>query len=164
MAIYSSVAFDLLALIGDNAAVATPAASASPTGFTYPPGFDITRSWVNLSPYSDAPGFGLAKGFPEGCELSEVHVLHRHAQRYPTAYPLDGNGMEKFAQKLVNYTKSDPDQKVGRGPLAFLNKWKYLLGMETLLPTGAATVAASGAEFWNQYGHLLYRAGRGKAV
>lgn len=136
---------------------------AGPTGTSYPSGFDMKTSWGNLSPYADSAGFGLDNGFPAECELSQVHVLHRHTQRYPTSWPLDGGAMEAFAEKVNQYSRNHPDQKVGSGPLSFLNAWKYVLGLDKLLPTGAATEATSGASFWSQYGRLLYRAGRGDA-
>lgn len=165
----------IFALVGSTAVLALPgtssspssssssssssAASAGPTGSSYPSGFDMTKSWGNLSPYIDSPGFSLSKGFPVECELSQVHVLHRHAQRYPTDYSNDGGSLARFAEKVASYAKKHPDTKVGSGPLEFLNHWDYLLGYDTLLPTGAATEDASGALFWSQYGRLLYRAG-----
>lgn len=169
MAIRNTTTGALVALIGVNAAMASPSSSASSasadsTGLTYPSGFDMKTSWGNLSPYADAPGFNISKGVPAQCELSQVHVLHRHAQRYPTSWPLDGVGMEDFAAKLTNYSKKHPDTKLGSGPLEFLNDWEYRLGLNTLLPSGAATEATSGALFWSEYGRLLYRAGSGDAA
>ncbi|PLB37546.1 histidine phosphatase family protein [Aspergillus candidus] len=140
------------------------AAPADPTGTTFPSEFDITRSWANLSPYQDAPGFSEPKGMPRGCELTQAHVLHRHAQRYPTESDLDGGGMEAFAKKLKNYEHKHQTSKIGHGPLSFLDDWEYLLGEDLLLPTGAATEATSGANIWSRYGRLLYHAGRGQAA
>lgn len=145
-------------------AVALPSASPGPTGLSYPSGFDMRTSWGHLSPYKDAPELNVSKGFPPECELSQVHVLHRHAQRYPTYFALDGEGMERFAQKLANYSQAHPDSKIGSGPLEFLNDWEYLLGLNTLLPTGAATESTSGALFWSEYGRLLYRANASQAA
>lgn len=167
----ASFAMVLLALSGSNAVLAAPnpppsstSSVVGPTGTSYPSGFDMKTSWGNLSPYADSPGFGIDKGFPAECELSQVHVLHRHAQRYPTSWPLDAGAMESFAQKVSNYTRDVPYRHLGSGPLLFLKDWQYVLGLDTLLPTGAATETASGALFWSQYGRLLYRAGRGDAV
>ena len=120
--------------------------------------------WGNLSPYTDSTGFGIDKGFPAECELSQVHVLHRHGQRYPSSWPTDGGAMQSFADKIANYSKQNPDKKVGSGPLSFLNDWEYVLGNNLLLPSGAAAEATAGALFWSQYGRLLYRAGRGDAI
>lgn len=125
--------------------------------------FDITTSWANISPYKDAKSFNLSKGYPQGCELSQVHILHRHAQRYPTASPLDGDGMEDFAAKVANYSKAHSNAAVGRGPLAFLSDWVYTLSLDLLVTTGASTEATAGANFWTNYGRLLYRAGPGVA-
>ncbi|KAJ5201744.1 uncharacterized protein N7498_006407 [Penicillium cinerascens] len=152
-------------LLGATLATLATAASSSapasaPTGATYASGFDMKRHWANLSPYKDANSFGVPNGIPEGCELSQVHVLHRHAERFPTNYPLDGEGMQDFAAKLSNYSKKHPGKAVGTGPLKFLNNWKYILGSDILMETGAATEATSGAHFWTQYGRLLYRADR----
>jgi hypothetical protein len=155
----------LLALVGSGACSTSVSSSAghAPTGTSYPSGFDITKSWGNLSPYVDAPGFGVPKGYPQGCELSQVHVLHRHAQRYPTESELDSGLVLTFASALQNATKKHPNTTIGTGPLSFLNEWNYLLGLETLLPSGAATEAAAGADFWSRYGRLLYRAPTGNA-
>ena len=102
-----SFATALSAISSSNAALAMPSPTSSsasfmadPTGTSYPLGFDMKTSWGNLSPYADSTGFGLDKGFPAECELSQVHVLHRHAQRYPTSWPLDGGAMEAFAEKV----------------------------------------------------------------
>ncbi|BAE62612.1 unnamed protein product [Aspergillus oryzae RIB40] len=134
--------------------------ASAPTGATYASGFDMTKSWANLSPYKNADTFGVPKGMPQGCELSQVHVLHRHAERFPTSNLLDGRGMGDFASKLVNYTKAKPGKMVAKGPLKFLNDWEYVIGENTLMENGAATEDASGADFWIKYGRLLYRPGR----
>lgn len=150
----------LLTTLAGLATIASAAESPAPTGTTYASGFDMTKSWANLSPYKDAKSFGVPSGVPSGCELSQVHVLHRHAERFPTDYPLDGEGMQDFAAKLANYTKAHPGRTVAKGPLEFLNDWEYVIGEDTLLESGAATEATSGASFWIKYGRLLYRAGR----
>lgn len=145
----------LIAALGLSSTVHPPA----PTGSHYPSGFDITRSWANLSPYQEAASFGLPKGVPQGCQLSQVHVLHRHAQRYPIGYFFDAEMTVNFSQKVTNYSKTHPGKNLGAGPLEFLDHWTYRIGKELLLMTGAAAEATSGAEFWNKYGRLLYRAG-----
>ncbi|KAI9925832.1 hypothetical protein MW887_005638 [Aspergillus wentii] len=144
-----------------SASISVPA--SAPTGATFASGFDMKTSWGNLSPYKEAGSFNVSKGVPGGCELSQVHVLHRHAQRYPTGAPLDGVPMESFHDKFVNYTRSHPNEAVGKGPLAFLNDWEYFLGEELLLTTGAATEATSGADTWAKYGRTVYRASPGEA-
>ncbi|KAJ5180942.1 Histidine phosphatase superfamily clade-2 [Penicillium capsulatum] len=166
MATLQSTVWALMAL--SNAALAMSstrsASAAAPTGTSYPSGFNMKTSWGNLSPYADATGFNISMGYPVECELSQAHVLHRHAQRYPTHWPLDGGWMESFGQKVANYSKKHPHAKVGRGALSFLDHWEYPLGKNTLTPIGAATEAASGAEFWSLYGRLLYHADAGQAT
>ncbi|KAL4862814.1 amidase signature domain-containing protein [Aspergillus spectabilis] len=75
---------------------------------TYP-----KSSWGNLSPYAHAPGFGLPKGAPQGCELAQVHILHRHAKRYPTDFVVDAGSMDVFASALRNASKRYPDTDIG---------------------------------------------------
>lgn len=142
-----------------TAASSVSTSAPAPTGATYESGFDITTNWANLSPYRDADGFNVPKGVPRGCELSQAHILHRHAQRYPTDSDLDGAGIKKFSQKVRNYSAAHPKSSVGRGPLAFLDNWESLLGEDLLLASGAATEATAGADAWAKYGRLLYRAG-----
>ncbi|KAE8148611.1 histidine phosphatase superfamily [Aspergillus avenaceus] len=155
-----------LAILADVGSTAPHASStliaptAEPTGATYASGFDMTKSWANLSPYKSAQGFGATRGVPRGCELSQVHVLHRHAERFPTSNLLDGKGMGDFASKLANYTKLHQKQAIANGPLQFLNDWEYVVGENTLMENGAATEDASGADFWIKYGRLLYRSGQ----
>jgi hypothetical protein len=157
------VCLTALAGMGSAAPHAAPTSSgpaSEATGASYKSGFDMTKSWANLSPYKNAPSFGIPKGMPQGCELSQVHVLHRHAERFPTSNLLDGKGMVDFASKLANYTKTHPGKPVAKGPLKFLNDWEYVIGENTLMENGAATEDTSGAHFWIKYGRLLYRPGR----
>ncbi|RAH63417.1 phytase [Aspergillus piperis CBS 112811] len=135
--------------------------TALTTNRTHP--FSLPSTWGNLSPYTPSPGFGIPPGTPQQCQLTQAHILHRHAQRYPTSYLLDADSMESFAQKLQNYTQSHPNSTLATGPLSFLNKWRYLMGTEALLPTGAATEATSGAFHWSRYGRVLYDAPAGMA-
>ncbi|KAJ5753066.1 histidine phosphatase superfamily [Penicillium odoratum] len=124
----------------------------TPTGARFESGFDMTKSWAQLTPYKSAD-WGVPKGVPKGerSELSQVHILHRHAQRYPTGMPMDGQVIQKFTEKLNGSIEAT-------GPLEFLNDWKYVVGLDELMRTGASTEATSGANFWLQYGRLLYRA------
>lgn len=52
--------------------------------------FDIFRSWGSLSPwYSIQRGkFGVDSGpeAPDTCNITGVHLLHRHGARYPADY------------------------------------------------------------------------------
>lgn len=70
-----------VAVTATATATSASAPAPGPTGSSYVSGFDMAKSWANLSPYKDADSFGVPSGVPQGCELSQVHVLHRHAQR-----------------------------------------------------------------------------------
>lgn len=139
------------------------AGSSAQTGATYPNGFDISKSWGNLSPYKDGD-FGIPKGFPRGCELLQAHVLHRHAERFPNPGFLNVDAIKGFYSKLNNYSRTHPNETIGHGPLGFLNDWAYLLGEDLLLASGAATEDTAGADFWRQYGRLLYYSEPGAAA
>lgn len=154
-----TVILALLSVINAVLAATDTAAESAPTGSTFPSGYDMKSGWSSLRPYADAEGFSVPSGVPIGCELAEVHVLHRHAQRYPSSYETDTT---TFASKIANYTSCRPG-RVGHGPLEFLNRWKYLLGTDVLLPFGAATEDTSGAAMWDKYGRLLYRAPAGQS-
>jgi hypothetical protein len=53
-------------------------------------GFDLFKEWGNLSPwYSVKRGaFGVDSdpGAPDGCNITGLHLLHRHGARYPTSW------------------------------------------------------------------------------
>ena len=58
--------------------------------------FDLFQHWGNLSPWFSVErgAFGLDSGpeTPETCEITGLHLLHRHGARYPTQY-----GMPDFS-------------------------------------------------------------------
>jgi hypothetical protein len=48
--------------------------------------FDVLSYLGNLSPMKSVHTFGLpgaSPQIPEGCELKQAHLLHRHGARYP---------------------------------------------------------------------------------
>jgi hypothetical protein len=125
---------------------------------------EISKYWGQITPYSDNPEnyFGVPDtGLPSNCQIEQVHVLQRHAQRFPTSGFDDGGWDEGLAAKLKNFTKAHPNQQF-KGPLAFLNSWEYLLGESYLTNIGATTEFAAGVSFWNRYGRTLYDAQAGQ--
>lgn len=131
----------------------------APTGFSYPSGFDITNNWGSLSPYFDSGSplgsmpaerqVGSAiKGIPQQCSLDQVHVLHRHAERYPT--PGIGGKMEAFAAKVKKM--KEPPAKV----FSWLDSWEYKLKQQLLVASGVGTEFQSGADFWESHGQQLF--------
>lgn len=134
--------------------------AAAPTGSTFHSGFDMKQNWGSFSPYFDtgpsfpgvdqpAPESGL-NGLSPQCSLKQVHILHRHAERFPT--PGQGRNMQKVANKLNSMTKPPAKQ------FEWLDKWEYKLGVDLLVPTGTATEFTSGAHFWATHGRHLFNA------
>lgn len=97
--------------------------------------FNPLRHWGNLSPWfsvdSAANGLpGASPRIPDGCELTQVHMLQRHGARYPAASDPPG----KFAAALFSAANSTGFNV--SGPLEFLDNWTYKLGGELLTPFG----------------------------
>src|ERR1700753_4027087 len=90
----------------------------------------ISQHWGQISPYSDNDDryFGVQDiGLPDGCGIEQVHILHRHAQRFPTSFYDDGLNNENFGQKILNWTTANASKQF-TGPLVFLNSYKYQMG------------------------------------
>lgn len=123
----------------------------------------VSRHWGQLSTYRDLPPhhFGVKKvGTPDGCQIEQVHLLHRHAERFPhPGDAQDGLNLEKFTEKVVGAIDRG---KAFEGPLGFLNTWRNILGGEYLTGIGAMAEIASGVQSWNQYGRILYNASEGQ--
>ncbi|EME49919.1 hypothetical protein DOTSEDRAFT_68663 [Dothistroma septosporum NZE10] len=120
----------------------------------------ISQYWGQISTYRDNPAsvFDVQDvGLPDGCQIEQAHTLQRHAQRFPTSAFDDGANDERFAQKVLNFTKANPNATFN-GPLSFLKHYEYRMGESYLTNIGAQTEFASGVQFWNQYGRLLYNA------
>src|SRR5689334_2709576 len=66
----------------------------------------ISRYWGQISPYNDNTDgfFGVQDlGLPDGCGIEQAHILHRHAERFPTGSYDDGLNNENFGQKVLNW-------------------------------------------------------------
>lgn len=115
--------------------------------------FDITKYWGNLSPWYSlsSADYGLPNASPlapEGCSVTQVHLLYRHGARYPTS----GAAPAQFAEKIANATKQGLEVS---GDLAFLSDWTYKLGGELLTPFGRSQEFLLGVQHRQLYGHLL---------
>ncbi|ODQ67930.1 phosphoglycerate mutase-like protein [Nadsonia fulvescens var. elongata DSM 6958] len=130
----------------------------APTGAIFHSGFQMKQNWGSISPYFDTganfPGISLEagsteSGFPQGYRLKQVHILHRHAERYPT--PGTGGRMKKFAEKL--YDSMDPEPL---DPIKWIQSWNYTLGEDLLVSSGLSTEFTAGSEFWATHGRHLY--------
>jgi len=90
-----------------------------------------------LSPYSPATGFGVDEyPLPPGAEIIQLQMLSRHGSRYPTL----NSSVEYFGDRLA----AAAGKFKAKGPLAFLNDWKYQLGAEILVPKGRQELFDSG--------------------
>lgn len=96
--------------------------------------FDITRYWGNGSPWWSVGGaWGLPQTTqvtPQGCELTQVHLLHRHGARYP-----NGDDVPTIFASEIHAAATSTGFNAS-GPLEFLNTWTYSLGAELLTPFG----------------------------
>ncbi|XAO23465.1 hypothetical protein I312_102243 [Cryptococcus bacillisporus CA1280] len=117
--------------------------------------FDVFKYWGNLSPWYSVPSsfYGLndtSPLVPDGCSITQVHLLYRHGARYPTS----GAGPSTFAAKLATATAQGGGFNA-TGDLSFLNTWTYKLGAELLTPFGRLQNFELGVAFRQQYGELL---------
>ncbi|KAF4623104.1 hypothetical protein D9613_002089 [Agrocybe pediades] len=114
--------------------------------------FDVLQHAGNLAPWQSVDSFGLPNAspvIPNGCELKQVHLLHRHGARYPTS---DG-GTASFAARL--HAAATGSGFSASGDLSFLNTWTYKLGAEILTPFGRSQLFNLGIGFRMKYGELL---------
>ncbi|VDB95974.1 unnamed protein product [Peniophora sp. CBMAI 1063] len=117
--------------------------------------FDMVRSWGSLTPWFSLPAdtWGLPESspvVPKGCEIEQVHIIHRHGARYPTS----GSGPSNFAAKLHNITVNGTGFSAS-GPAEFLNTWQFSLGAEILTPLGREQLYELGVNARVRYGALL---------
>ncbi|TFK38866.1 phosphoglycerate mutase-like protein [Crucibulum laeve] len=110
-----------------------------------------SKLWDTL-PVASVKSFGLPNTsplIPKDCELSEVHLLHRHGARYPS----DGSLRAAFAGAL-NAVATRGNLSAS-GPLNFINTWRYRLGAEILTPFGRSELFNLGVGFRMKYSDLL---------
>ncbi|KAF2675778.1 phosphoglycerate mutase-like protein [Lentithecium fluviatile CBS 122367] len=129
----------------DKATSHFPLVNLQPHGSSAGSAFDISKYWGNLSPWYSvhSADYGLPDASPlapEGCDITQMHLLYRHGARYPTS----GQGPSSFATKLANATKNGLSVS---GDLAFLGNWTYKLGAELLTPFGRSQNFLLGAAY-----------------
>ncbi|KAK8128817.1 histidine phosphatase superfamily [Apiospora sp. TS-2023a] len=115
--------------------------------------FNMKKSWGNLSPWYSVPSadYGLPGAsplIPEGCTITQLHLLYRHGARYPTSDAAPA----RFAEKIANATKKGFEVS---HELKFLADWTYKLGAELLTPFGRSQEFLLGLEHRQLYGELL---------
>ncbi|KAL1979715.1 hypothetical protein VTN96DRAFT_5259 [Rasamsonia emersonii] len=93
---------------------------------------------------------------PDGCTVDQVHLMSRHAERYPTR--------SAGGRHLALLTRIKATNTTVNGSLSFLNDWTYFTDdpsrdFEQLTTTGpyAGTLEAftTGVRFRTRYAHLL---------
>lgn len=97
--------------------------------------FDVIHHFGSLQPWFSIPSadYGLPDAspvIPNGCDIVQVHLLHRHGARYPS-----GSDPSSFATKLHEAANSGTHFEAN-GDLQFLRNWTYKLGAEILTPFG----------------------------
>ncbi|EGP87067.1 uncharacterized protein MYCGRDRAFT_109391 [Zymoseptoria tritici IPO323] len=120
--------------------------------------WNIKHHLGGISPwYARTPqGINGSHDVPPGCVVDQVHLMSRHAERFPTLAP--GIRMLELYQRLqhANITFT--------GDLAFVNTWNFLAPLpdqqfEQLTTTGpyAGTLSAfsAGVKLRTKYFHLL---------
>ncbi|KAK5725798.1 hypothetical protein LTR15_003988 [Elasticomyces elasticus] len=122
--------------------------------------WDIRYHMGGNSPWIPKINGTIAGGIdpPLGCRIDQVHVMARHAERYPTT--LSGIRMLELFQHIqhANVTL--------QGDLAFSNDWNFFMRdlehLENLVATGpnAGTLEAfeTGVKLRTRYEHLLEEA------
>lgn len=144
------------------------AAAIKPYHFT---DLDKIGTQTALFPYLGGAGphfsfpidFGIPKEVPEGCEMTQVQVIARHGERYPTKN--SGSKMMTTYYKLTNYTGTFNDS------LSFLNEnYEFFVqdqnnfeeettlknSLDPLNPyTGEMDAKRHAREFLNQYEDLI---------
>ncbi|KAK5009627.1 hypothetical protein LTR60_005155 [Cryomyces antarcticus] len=95
-------------------------------------------------------------GVPDGCQVEQVHMMSRHAERFPTI---------RAGVRMLELVKRIQDANVTlKGDLEFVNRWNYFTfdpqaHFEQLTTTGpfAGTLEAftTGVKLRTRYEHLL---------
>lgn len=132
-----------------------PLVAPVPLGDSAKSTFDLTKYWGNLSPWYSVPSsdYGLDETsplIPEGCDITQMHLLYRHGARYPTS----GAAPSTFASELAAAAKGNSSLSFS-GDLSFLSDWTYKLGAELLTPFGRSQNFQLGVQYRQLYGKLL---------
>ncbi|KAL1304807.1 hypothetical protein AAFC00_003735 [Neodothiora populina] len=99
---------------------------------------------------------GGGVGVPRGCMVDQVHMLSRHAERYPTG--------KAGIRMLELYHRLRPIREHLNGSLSFVRDWDFFIpdpqsNLESLVSTGpyAGTLSAfsTGVKLRTRYSHLV---------
>lgn len=137
----------------------SPTIGSSPIQTAIPgfqdPNFKPFEHMGPLTPYLSSSGWGIddhkyagtpMRSASQTCTLQQVHMLHRHGARYPTAGgPPD---------TLRDFLKANSKLSFS-GRLAFLNQYRFSVGEELLTPIGRSQLYDSGVKAALLYGQLV---------
>lgn len=120
--------------------------------------YNIVRYLRGAGPYVEYQGVGISPEVPEHCELEQVQLVMRHAERFPVES--SGRQYKELVERLQKYPHGL------KGGLSFLNDYTYFVsdekeyGMITT-PSNAAgpywgseTARRAGKSFRDKYGCL----------
>ncbi|KAI0355437.1 phytase [Trametes cingulata] len=118
-----------------RAAASTPALGVSR---------EVQQSWSMYSPYFPAESY---QPIPHNCKINQVHILQRHGARFPTS------GAAARIQTAVGKLKAAEDYT---DPLlSFVQNVTYSLGLDDLVPFGAAQSFDAGKQAFERYASLI---------
>ncbi|KIJ13338.1 hypothetical protein PAXINDRAFT_170613 [Paxillus involutus ATCC 200175] len=121
-------------------AAATINNTAPPLGFPQA----LQQSWAQYSPWFPAATYEPP---PAGCNVVQVSFLQRHGARYPEKAA--GKAIKKSLKKLKR-AKNFKDAS-----LAFVKDYQYALGVDDLVPFGAAQSFDAGQQHFARYAGLV---------
>ncbi|BGP16153.1 hypothetical protein JCM10213_006087 [Rhodosporidiobolus nylandii] len=100
---------------------------------------------TNLGPYSPYRAVGTYRPPPADCSVTQVNILQRHGQRFPTSKA--GEKIAKSVSKLQSAASLSPK-------LTFVHSYTYSLGADDLTPQGAVESHVAGQEAYSRYASL----------
>ncbi|KAF1988374.1 histidine acid phosphatase-like protein [Aulographum hederae CBS 113979] len=122
--------------------------------FTFDPLFHLP----GISPYFDAPGFGLSHNSPLGCKVTAATYLIRHTAIYANDDEYE-EYIKPFLSRLAEHRNDKSKDKTGwTGPLEFLNRWSSPIDedhLEDITPSGAVDAVEVGTHLLARYPDLV---------
>ncbi|KIK96092.1 hypothetical protein PAXRUDRAFT_826324 [Paxillus rubicundulus Ve08.2h10] len=126
--------------LGYGLAAATINNTAPPLGFPQA----LQQSWAQYSPWFPAATYEPP---PAGCNVVQVSLLQRHGARFPEKAA--GKAIKKSVKKLKRA------KKFKDASLKFVKDYKYALGVDDLVPFGAAQSFDAGQHHFARYADLV---------
>ncbi|EGN94959.1 hypothetical protein SERLA73DRAFT_187231 [Serpula lacrymans var. lacrymans S7.3] len=107
---------------------------------------EFQQAWGSYSPYFPILRYSPP---PHECVVTQVNLLQRHGARYPTKSR--AREMKSALEKLSQVEKYNDEN------FQFLRQYEWTLGVDNLVPFGAAQSFDAGQEHYRRYAHLLAR-------